>query len=64
MRKFTKYPNSYVFATKDVDSYQHNGVTIYVNNADGSCYIYTKPKGEGRVDFSTTEEAQEYIDNK
>ena len=64
MRKFTKYPSNYVKAAKDLQSYEYNGTTIYVNNADGSCYIYTKSKGQGRVDFPTTAEAEAYIDNK
>ena len=44
-------------------SHQYNGEEIYYNEHTGQWYIYTGDKGQGRVDFSTDKEAEEYIDN-
>jgi len=41
-------------------SYQYHGVTIY--EEDGYWYIYTGPRGTGKIEFADEEEAEEYID--
>ena len=44
---------------KSVKTYK--GITIY---DDGVFYIYTGPKGTGRMDFTNIKEAMEYIDEQ
>ena len=45
-------------------SYIYRGYTIYDDAARNLWYIYTEPKGKGRVDFSIDTDAEEYIDSK
>lgn len=42
---------------------EYKGYTIYRDNDAGEYYIYTQSKGEGRMDFESDKEAQEYIDS-
>lgn len=45
-------------------SYEYKGWSIYEDKEKGKTYIYTEPKGKGRLDFPTTKEAEEWIDEK
>lgn len=42
---------------------EYKGYTIYQDDDTGYHYIYTQSKGEGRMDFESSEAAEEYIDS-
>lgn len=53
----------YISSSKGVRVEEYRGHPIYEDQNTFDFYIYTRDKGEGRVNFPTIDEAYEYIDD-
>lgn len=50
-------------STRGVRAEEYKGTVIYKDESTGYIYVYTQPRGEGRMEFESIREAKEYIDS-